>query len=102
MTFCLSKGLSAPVGSVVVGNGPFVARARRARKLLGGGMRQAGVLAAAGLVALRDGDAGMITRLAEDHANARRLAEGIAASTASDRRAGSPSPTTGRSTPDAP
>ena len=79
VTFCLSKGLAAPVGSVVVGNGPFVARARRARKLLGGGMRQAGVLAAAGLVALRDGDAGMIARLAEDHANARRLAEGIAA-----------------------
>ena len=78
VTFCLSKGLSAPVGSVVVGNGPFVARARRARKLLGGGMRQAGVLASAGLLALRDGDAGMITRLAEDHANARRLAEGIA------------------------
>ncbi len=78
VTFCLSKGLSAPVGSVVVGNGPFIARARRARKLLGGGMRQAGVLAAAGLVALRPGDAGMIDRLAEDHANARRLAEAIA------------------------
>ena len=78
VTFCLSKGLSAPIGSVVVGNGPFVARARRARKLLGGGMRQVGVLAAAGLIALRDGDAGMITRLAEDHANARRLAEGLA------------------------
>ena len=78
VTFCLSKGLSAPVGSVVVGNGPFVARARRARKLLGGGMRQAGVLAVAGLLALRDGDAGMITRLAEDHANARRLGEALA------------------------
>src|SRR4051794_24571249 len=82
VTFCLSKGLSAPVGSVVVGSGPFVARARRARKLLGGGMRQAGVLAAAGLLALGTGpnaDGGMIARLAEDHANARRLAAGIAA-----------------------
>ncbi len=78
VTFCLSKGLSAPIGSLVVGNGPFIARARRARKLLGGGLRQVGVLAAAGLVALRDGDAGMISRLAEDHANARRLAEGLA------------------------
>ena len=79
VSFCLSKGLSAPVGSVVVGSKVFAARARRARKLLGGGMRQAGILAAAGLLALQDGDAGMITRLAEDHANARRLAEGIAA-----------------------
>jgi threonine aldolase len=75
VTFCLSKGLSCPAGSVVVGSAAFIGRARRARKLLGGGMRQAGVLAAAGLVALRDGDAGMIERLAEDHANARRLAE---------------------------
>ena len=79
VTFCLSKGLSTPVGSVVVGSAPFVHRARRARKLLGGGMRQAGILAAAGLIALQDGDAGMITRLAEDHANARRLAVGLAA-----------------------
>ena len=77
-TFCLSKGLACPVGSVVVGSRTFIGRARRARKLLGGGMRQAGVLAAAGLVALRDGDAGMIDRLAEDHANARRLAEALA------------------------
>ncbi|HKF86277.1 MAG TPA: GntG family PLP-dependent aldolase, partial [Candidatus Limnocylindrales bacterium] len=63
VTFCLSKGLAAPVGSIVVGNGPFIARARRARKLIGGGMRQAGVLAAAGLVALGrgpEGDGGMI------------------------------------------
>jgi threonine aldolase len=75
VTCCLSKGLSCPAGSIVVGSRPFVDRARRARKLLGGGMRQSGVLAAAGLVALRDGDAGMIARLAEDHANARRLAE---------------------------
>ena len=78
VTFCLSKGLACPAGSVVVGGREFIARARRARKLLGGGMRQAGVLAAAGLVALRDGDAGMIDRLAEDHDNARRLAEKLA------------------------
>jgi threonine aldolase len=79
VTFCLSKGLSCPAGSVVVGSTPFIGRARRARKLLGGGMRQAGILAAAGLVALRDGDAGMIARLADDHANARRLAELLSA-----------------------
>ncbi|MEA2621284.1 MAG: hypothetical protein QOH61_194 [Chloroflexota bacterium] len=78
-SFCLSKGLACPVGSVVVGRHDFIWRARRARKLLGGGMRQAGVLAAPGLIALRDGPAGMIERLAEDHANARRLAEGLAA-----------------------
>lgn len=78
VTFCLSKGLSTPIGSVVVGDAAFVARARRARKLLGGGMRQVGVVAAAGLVALSDGPDGMIGRLAEDHANARRLAEGLA------------------------
>jgi threonine aldolase len=77
-TFCLSKGLACPVGSVVVGSADFIARARRARKVLGGGMRQVGVLAAPGLIALRDGPAGMIERLAEDHANARRLAEGLA------------------------
>jgi len=78
VTFCLSKGLSCPAGSIVVGSAPFIAKARRARKLLGGGMRQAGILAAAGLIALRDGDAGMIARLADDHANARRLAELLA------------------------
>ena len=78
VTFCLSKGLACPVGSVVVGSRDFIWRARRARKLLGGGMRQVGILAAAVLVALRDGPAGMIERLAEDHANARRLAEGLA------------------------
>jgi threonine aldolase len=72
--FCLSKGLSAPVGSIVVGSGEFVARVRRIRKMLGGGMRQAGVLAAAGIVALEE----MVQRLAEDHANARRLAAGLA------------------------
>lgn len=71
---CLSKGLGAPVGSVVVGSAPFVTRARQVRKMLGGGMRQAGVIAAAGIVALTE----MVGRLAEDHANARILAEGIA------------------------
>lgn len=75
--FCLSKGLSAPIGSMVVGSGTFIARARRARKLLGGGMRQAGVLAAAGLLALDD-EFGTIARLAEDHRCARLLAEGLA------------------------
>jgi threonine aldolase len=78
VAFCLSKGLGCPVGSLVVGDGAFIARARRARKLLGGGMRQAGVIAAAGLVALSDGPDGMIDRLAEDHRHARRLAEGLA------------------------
>jgi len=77
-SFCLSKGLACPVGSVVVGGRDFIWRARRARKSLGGGMRQVGVLAAPGLIALRDGPAGMIERLADDHANARRLAEGLA------------------------
>lgn len=74
VTFCLSKGLAAPVGSVVVGDEAFIHRARRVRKMLGGGMRQAGVLAAAGLVALET----MVDRLAEDHANATRLADGLA------------------------
>jgi threonine aldolase len=78
VTFCLSKGLGCPVGSVLVGSRDVIWRARRGRKLVGGGMRQAGIIAAAGLVALRDGDAGMIERLAEDHANARRLAEALA------------------------
>ena len=78
-TFCLSKGLSAPVGSVVVGSADFIWRARRARKLLGGGLRQAGVLAAAGLVALQDDADGTIARLAEDHRRARVLAEGLSA-----------------------
>ena len=73
MTFCLSKGLGAPVGSLVCGSRDFVTRARRVRKMLGGGMRQVGILAAAGLVALES----MVDRLAEDHANARQLAEGL-------------------------
>ena len=74
VTFCLSKGLAAPVGSVICGSADLVGRARRWRKLLGGGMRQAGVIAAAGLVALDS----MVDRLADDHANARTLAEGLA------------------------
>jgi threonine aldolase len=77
-TFCLSKGLSCPVGSVVVGSHEFINLARRARKLVGGGMRQVGVLAAPGLVALSDGPEGMIERLADDHVNARNLADGLA------------------------
>jgi threonine aldolase len=72
---CLSKGLGAPVGSLLLGGASFIAEARRARKLFGGGMRQAGILAAAGLVALRDGRA----RLADDHRRAARLAEGFGA-----------------------
>lgn len=74
VSFCLSKGLAAPVGSVVCGSHDFIEEARRARKVLGGGMRQAGILAAAGIVALTE----MIERLAEDHNNARRLAEDLA------------------------
>ncbi len=74
VSFCLSKGLSAPVGSLVCGTREFVGEARRLRKVLGGGMRQAGIIAAAGVVALEQ----MVGRLAEDHANARRLAEGLA------------------------
>ncbi|MDQ7028713.1 MAG: low-specificity L-threonine aldolase [Ardenticatenia bacterium] len=75
LSVCLSKGLAAPVGSLVVGSRDFIAEARRARKVLGGGMRQAGILAAAGIVALTE----MIPRLAEDHANAQRLADGLEA-----------------------
>lgn len=72
--FCLSKGLCAPVGSIIAGPEEFIKEARRWRKRLGGGMRQAGIIAAAGIVALDK----MIDRLAEDHANARLLAEGLA------------------------
>lgn len=72
---CLSKGLASPVGSILAGSADFIARARRNRKLMGGGMRQAGVIAAPGIVALRE----MTGRLAEDHANARALAERLAA-----------------------
>jgi threonine aldolase len=73
VTFCLSKGLCAPVGSVLCGSQPFIARAGRLRKMLGGGMRQAGILAAAGIVALEQ----MVDRLAEDHARAKILADGL-------------------------
>ncbi len=75
VTFCLSKGLCAPVGSLICGDEAFVHRARRIRKQLGGGMRQAGVLAAAGIVALET----MVDRLPEDHERARRLATGLGA-----------------------
>lgn len=73
LTFCLSKALCAPVGSVIVGERDFIKRAHRARKILGGGMRQAGILAAAGIVALES----MIERLAEDHQRAQKLARGL-------------------------
>jgi threonine aldolase len=72
--FCLSKGLCAPVGSLVCGSADFIAQARRARKVVGGGMRQAGILAAAGIVALEQ----IADRLGEDHARAKRLAGGLA------------------------
>jgi len=74
VTFCLSKGLCAPVGSVLCGSHEFIGKVRRIRKQLGGGMRQAGILAAAGIVALET----MVDRLAEDHARARSLAHGLA------------------------
>ena len=74
IALCLSKGLSAPVGSLLCGSNDFVERARKFRKMLGGGMRQAGIIAAAGIVALET----MVDRLAEDHSNARRLAQGLA------------------------
>jgi threonine aldolase len=74
VSLCLSKGLSAPVGSLLCGNKDFIERARKFRKMLGGGMRQAGIIAAAGIVALET----MVDRLAKDHANARRLAQGLA------------------------
>jgi threonine aldolase len=74
LTFCLSKSLCAPVGSVLCGSSDFIKKAHRIRKQLGGGMRQAGILAAAGIVALNK----MVDRLKEDHERARRLAEGLA------------------------
>ena len=73
VTFCLSKGLGAPVGSLLCGDAPFIEEARRVRKILGGGMRQAGILAAAGIYALDNN----IERLAEDHENARKLAKAV-------------------------
>jgi threonine aldolase len=71
--FCLSKGLSAPVGSILAGSKEFIQRARKNRKMLGGGMRQAGILAAAGIIAIEN----MVERLEEDHKNARILGEGL-------------------------
>jgi threonine aldolase len=73
VSVCLSKGLGAPVGSVLVGSLPFIARARRLRKMLGGGMRQAGIIAAAGLYAVEHN----VERLVDDHTNARTLAQGL-------------------------
>ena len=73
VTFCLSKGLCAPVGSVLCGSKEFIRKALRLRKMLGGGMRQAGILAAAGIVALET----MTDRLGEDHARAKKLADGL-------------------------
>jgi threonine aldolase len=74
VSFCLSKGLAAPIGSLVCGSRDFIKAARRVRKVVGGGTRQAGIIAAAGIVALEQ----MVDRLAEDHANARLLADGLA------------------------
>jgi threonine aldolase len=74
VSVCLSKGLSAPVGSVLCGSTAFIQEARRWRKMVGGGMRQAGIIAAAGIVSLTE----MVERLSDDHKNARRLAEGLA------------------------
>ncbi len=74
VSICLSKGLAAPVGTMLVGDAEFIARARRWRKMVGGGMRQAGILAAAGILALTE----MVERLAEDHRNAKMLADGLA------------------------
>lgn len=73
VSLCLSKGLGCPVGSLLLGSNDFIARAKRVRKMLGGGMRQTGILAAAGLYALENN----INRLADDHANCRRLADGL-------------------------
>ena len=99
VTFCLSKGLACPVGSMVVGPKDVIWRARRARKMVGGGMRQAGILAAAGLVALADGPDGMIDRLAEDHANARRLAEALSEMDGIESAGGTAQPAPGRLDP---
>ena len=74
VTFCLSKGLSAPMGSILCGSSEFIARARRNRRMVGGGLRQVGIVAAAGIVGLEE----MVERLTDDHANARHLAKGLA------------------------
>jgi threonine aldolase len=100
VSVCLSKGLGAPVGSVLVGSVAAMAEARIWRKRYGGGMRQVGILAAAGLVALSDGPDGMIERLAEDHVNARRLAEGLAELDGVVSAGGSAQPAPGRLDPD--
>ena len=84
VSFCLSKGLGCPVGSILCGSREFVAGARRTRKMLGGGMRQAGIIAAAGIVALTT----TVDRLAEDHQNARALAQGLALVAGLNVRAG--------------
>jgi threonine aldolase len=73
MTICLSKGLGAPVGSLLLGSKEYIAKARRLRKMVGGGMRQAGILAAAGKLALTE----QVTQLKVDHANAKALAQGL-------------------------
>ncbi len=86
VTFCLSKGLCAPVGSVLCGEKEFIKKAQRARKILGGGMRQAGILAAAGIVALQN----MVSRLGEDHKRARDLAEGLSENSGIVLDAGTP------------
>ncbi|MCF8178118.1 MAG: low-specificity L-threonine aldolase [Sulfuritalea sp.] len=82
LSLCLSKGLGAPVGSVLLGSTDFIARARRQRKMLGGGMRQAGILAAAGIYALQNN----VQRLADDHRHARMLFEGLSRIAASHPR----------------
>jgi threonine aldolase len=74
VSFCLSKGLSCPVGSLLCGSRNFIDRARKARKMIGGGMRQAGIIAAAGIVGIQT----MVDRLKEDHLNAKKLAHGLA------------------------
>jgi len=71
--FCLSKGLSSPIGSILVGTKKFIARARHIRKMLGGGMRQVGIIAAAGIISMER----MTKRLGDDHARAKRLASGL-------------------------
>jgi threonine aldolase len=100
VTFCLSKGLACPVGSLLVGPRDVIWRARRARKLVGGGMRQVGILAAAGLVALSDGPDGTIQRLAEDHVNARRLAEALSSMDGIGSAGGTAQPIPGPLDPD--
>ncbi len=82
VTFCLSKGLGAPVGAVLCGKKDFIAEARRVRKMLGGGMRQAGIIAAAGVYALENN----VERLAEDHENAKAIARALAGNRLGDHR----------------